>query len=172
MGPEDNSRNGKRKVRERVGLMAQDDLYLRHLGLSPSEYGETQLSARKTGVTSLNVRGRGANLGVSLIWNLGCRSVWPGLNPPGLDPSGFPKLPRGEFSLDALGLVGYSVYGPLTNRAPNQSSQKPWRNESRDKSILILGKLDMVRCWQVPIGSQVCAKFGPLICGNRGSQPC
>jgi hypothetical protein len=41
-----------------VGLMAQDDLRL-----SPSEYDETQVSARRTGVTSLNIQDTGANLG-------------------------------------------------------------------------------------------------------------
>jgi hypothetical protein len=41
-----------------VGLMAQDDLRL-----SPSEYGEAQVSARRTGVTSLDIQETGANLG-------------------------------------------------------------------------------------------------------------
>jgi len=58
MGPEDSSRNGKRKVRE---LCGSDGARL-SIAVS-SEYGETQVSARKTGVTRLNVQGTGANLG-------------------------------------------------------------------------------------------------------------
>jgi len=46
------------KCVELFGLIAQDDLRL-----SPSKYDETQVSARKTGVTRLNVQGTGANLG-------------------------------------------------------------------------------------------------------------
>jgi hypothetical protein len=48
---------GNVKCANCVGLMAQADLHL-----SPSEYGETQVSARRTGVTSLNIEGTGANL--------------------------------------------------------------------------------------------------------------
>jgi hypothetical protein len=48
---------GNVKCANCVGLMAQDDLRL-----SPSEYGEGQVSARRTGVTSLNIQGTGANL--------------------------------------------------------------------------------------------------------------
>ena len=58
MGPEDSSELGNVKCANCVGLMAQDDLRL-----SPSEYGEAQVSARRTGVTSLNIQGTGANLG-------------------------------------------------------------------------------------------------------------
>jgi hypothetical protein len=58
MSPEDSSRNGKRKLRELCGLMARDDLRQ-----SPSKYGEAQVSARRTGVTSLNMHETGANLG-------------------------------------------------------------------------------------------------------------
>ena len=66
MGPEDSSELGNVKCANCVGLMAQDDLRL-----SPSEYGEAQVSARRTGVTSLNIQGTGANPGgtglVSLV---------------------------------------------------------------------------------------------------------
>ncbi len=58
MGPEDGSRNGKRKVRE----LCRPDGARRSTAVS-SEYGETQVSARRTSVTSLNVQGMGANLG-------------------------------------------------------------------------------------------------------------
>jgi hypothetical protein len=38
-----------------------------------SEYGETQVSARRTGVTSLNIQGTGADLGhragIASFWN-------------------------------------------------------------------------------------------------------
>jgi hypothetical protein len=51
---------GNVKCANRVGLMAQDDLRL-----SPSEYDETQVSARRTGVTRLNMQGPGAKLGRS-----------------------------------------------------------------------------------------------------------
>ena len=53
---------GNVKCANCVGLMAQDDLQL-----SPSEYGEAQVSARRTGVTSLNIQGTGANLGDGLV---------------------------------------------------------------------------------------------------------
>ena len=48
---------GKVKCANCVGLMARDDLRL-----SPSKCGETQVSARRTGVTSLNIHEGGANL--------------------------------------------------------------------------------------------------------------
>jgi hypothetical protein len=57
-GPEDGSRIGKRKVRELCG----PDGARRSTAVS-SEYDETQVSARKTGVTSLNIQETGANLG-------------------------------------------------------------------------------------------------------------
>jgi len=64
MGPEVDSRNGKRKVRELCGPEWRKTIYsYDNLGLSPSEYDETQVSARRTGVTSLNIQGMGANLG-------------------------------------------------------------------------------------------------------------
>jgi hypothetical protein len=46
---------GNVKCANYVGLMAQDDLRL-----SPSEYGEAQVSARSTGITSLNLQKTGA----------------------------------------------------------------------------------------------------------------
>jgi hypothetical protein len=49
---------GNVKCANGVGLMAQDDLRL-----SPSEYGEAQVSARRAGITSLNKQETGANLG-------------------------------------------------------------------------------------------------------------
>ena len=49
---------GNVKCANCVGLIAQDDLRL-----SPSEYAEAQVSARRTGVTSLNIQGTGANPG-------------------------------------------------------------------------------------------------------------
>jgi hypothetical protein len=58
MGPEDSSRIGKRKVRELYGPDGA-----RRSAYVPSEYGEAQVSARRTGVTSLNIREAGANLG-------------------------------------------------------------------------------------------------------------
>ena len=58
MGPEDGSQSGKRKVRELCG----PDGARRSTSVS-SEYGEAQVSARRTGVTSLNIQGTGANLG-------------------------------------------------------------------------------------------------------------
>jgi hypothetical protein len=57
MGREDGSRNGKRKVRELCG----PDGARRSPAVS-SEYDETQVSARRTGVTSVNIQGAGANL--------------------------------------------------------------------------------------------------------------
>ena len=44
---------GNVKCANCVGLMAQDDLRL-----SPSDYGEAQVSARRTGITSLNIKER------------------------------------------------------------------------------------------------------------------
>jgi hypothetical protein len=49
---------GNVKCANCVGLMAQDNLRL-----SASEYVETRVSAPRTGVTSLNIQGTGANLG-------------------------------------------------------------------------------------------------------------
>jgi hypothetical protein len=53
MGAEDNSRNGKRKVRELCGPDGARRSTVVKSRLSPSEYGETQVSARRTSVTSL-----------------------------------------------------------------------------------------------------------------------
>ncbi len=48
MGPEDNSRNGKRKVRELCRPGWRKTIYgYEDLGLSPSEYGEAQVSAEE-----------------------------------------------------------------------------------------------------------------------------
>jgi len=58
MGPEDGSEMGNVKFANCVGLMARDDLRL-----SPSEYGEAQVSARRTDVTSLNMPRNGREPG-------------------------------------------------------------------------------------------------------------
>jgi len=58
MGPKDGSRNGKRKERELCGPDGA-----KQSAAASSEYGEAQVSARKTGVTSLDIQGAGANLG-------------------------------------------------------------------------------------------------------------
>ena len=58
MVPEDGSRNGKRKVRELCGPVGA-----RRSAAVSMEYGEAQVSARRTAVTSLNIQGGGANLG-------------------------------------------------------------------------------------------------------------
>ena len=72
MGPEDSFRNGKGKARELCGPDGARRSIAMTLGLSPSEYDETQVSARKTCVTSLNIQGTGANLGhrTPLFWIL------------------------------------------------------------------------------------------------------
>ncbi len=63
MGPEDSSRIGKRKVRELCG----PDGARRPIAMTPgavsSEYGEAQVSARRTGVASLNMHETGASMG-------------------------------------------------------------------------------------------------------------
>ena len=63
MGPEDGSRNGKRRVRELCGPDGARRSIPMTSGAVSSESGETQVSARRTGVTSLNIQGTGANLG-------------------------------------------------------------------------------------------------------------
>jgi hypothetical protein len=63
MGPEDDSRNGTRKARELSGPDgARPSIAMTSWAVS-SEYDEAQVSARRTGVTSLNIQGTGANLG-------------------------------------------------------------------------------------------------------------
>ena len=59
MGTEDGSRNGKRRVRELCGPDGARRSIAMTSGASPSEYGEAQVSARRTGVTSLNIRRNG-----------------------------------------------------------------------------------------------------------------
>jgi len=63
---------GNVKCANRVGLVAQDDLHL-----SPSEYGKTQVSARRTGVTSSNIQETGAKPGHREL-DLGVRPVCKG----------------------------------------------------------------------------------------------
>jgi len=63
MGPEDGSRTGKRKVRGLCGPDGARRSIAMTSGAVSSEYGESQVSARKTGVMGLNVQGTGANLG-------------------------------------------------------------------------------------------------------------
>ena len=58
MGPEDGSRSGKRKVRELCGPDGA-----RRSTVVSSEYGETQVSARRTGLTSLNINERARSWG-------------------------------------------------------------------------------------------------------------
>jgi hypothetical protein len=57
MGARDDSRNGKAKRSNCVGLLTQDDLRL------SSEYGEAQVSARRAGVTSLSMQEMGRTWG-------------------------------------------------------------------------------------------------------------
>jgi hypothetical protein len=66
MGPEDISRNGKREVRELCGRDGARRSIAVTSGAVSSEYDETEVSARRTGVTSLNVQGTGANPSASL----------------------------------------------------------------------------------------------------------
>jgi len=57
-----------------VVRMAQDDVRL-----PPSEYDEAQVSAQRTGVTSLNIQGTGANRGTGRIRTWGAsRLLVPG----------------------------------------------------------------------------------------------
>jgi len=51
--------NWKRKVREHVWARWRKTICrYGHLGLSPSEYDKTQVGARRTSVTSLNIKER------------------------------------------------------------------------------------------------------------------
>jgi hypothetical protein len=63
MGPEDVSRIGKGKVPELYGPDGGRRSIVMTSGAVSSEYGESQVSARRTGVTSPNVQWAGANLG-------------------------------------------------------------------------------------------------------------
>jgi len=58
MGPEGVPEVGNVKCANWVGLMVQDDLRL-----SPSEYGDAQVRARRTGVTSLKYTTNGREPG-------------------------------------------------------------------------------------------------------------
>ena len=66
MGPEDGSRTGKRKVRELCGPDGARRSIAMTSGAVSSENGEAQVSARRTGVTSLNIQETGANPSASL----------------------------------------------------------------------------------------------------------
>ena len=61
MGPEDAPRAGKRKVRGLCGPDGARRSIAMTSGAVSSEYGETQVSARRSGVTSLNIQETGAN---------------------------------------------------------------------------------------------------------------
>ena len=75
MGPEDGSRTGKRKVRELRGPDGARRSIAVTSGAVSSEYGETQASARRTGVTSLNIEERARTLRLRSGQALGHRAV-------------------------------------------------------------------------------------------------
>jgi hypothetical protein len=62
MGSEDAPRAGKRKVRGLCGPDGARRSIAMTSGAVSSEYGEAQVSARRSGVTGLNIQGTGANL--------------------------------------------------------------------------------------------------------------
>jgi hypothetical protein len=66
MVAEDGSRNGKRKVRELCGPAGARRSKAMTSGAVSSEYGETQVSARRTGVSSLNIKERARTWGTGL----------------------------------------------------------------------------------------------------------
>jgi hypothetical protein len=67
MGPEDDSRNGKCRVRGLYGADGGRRSIAMTSGAVSSEYGESQVSARKTGVASLNITERARTWGTGPV---------------------------------------------------------------------------------------------------------
>ena len=108
MGPEDSSRIGKRKVGELCGPDGARRSVAVTSGAVSFGIWRNQVGARRTGVTSLNIQGTGANLGHRAIFLSGLISTTPSLT-----RYIFTRLPKGRIRISpALGVGLFAIVVP------------------------------------------------------------